>query len=143
MREEHQVSPSPTPQNNPTLNPATPPPAELIKLTTLPKFIPPARGGKRRNKATVYRYALKGSRGVRLETWRLPDGLYTSLAAWDRFVEHLTKTSGYRPPTAPQAPTPGHTRRQREVEAEIEAVRASFRKKHTSPKEDAESSRRR
>lgn len=106
---------------------------ELISLSQLSKHLPPSRNGKRRHVSSVYRYALRGSRGIRLETKQLPDGLYTSLDAWDRFVQKLTAARlGFAaPPEAPDSAPP--VRRHRSVSAEIERVRASLRRGRAKP----------
>jgi hypothetical protein len=101
---------------------------ELIPLSELPKHIPPSRNGKRRHKSSVYRYAKRGVRGIKLEVRQLPDGLYTTMLAWERFIGRLTaarcgSSVGTSPPPRTQ------TKRQSAVEKEIEAVRASLRQK--------------
>jgi len=71
--------------------------------------------------------------GVRLKTWRFPDGLRTTIPAWYEFIEQLTAAVNHRADekkaTAPRA----STKRQSLVEAEIEAVRASIGRKTTNP----------
>ena len=96
---------------------------ELIPLSQLVKYIPPSARGRRRHASTVYRYALRGVRGFRLETQQLPDGRYTTLGAWDRFVERLSagQVMGSGPAPAERG------KKQSAVEAEIERVRATIR----------------
>jgi len=95
---------------------------ELIPLSKLPAYIPPARNGRKRHPSSVFRYVQKGVGGVRLEARRLPNGLYTSLAAWDRFVARLSGASQYNCSELSQVPAKKH----RIIEAEIETLRASM-----------------
>ena len=46
--------------------------------------------GKRPDKTTLYRWCLRGIRGVRLEHVRLGDRIYTSKQALTRFIEART-----------------------------------------------------
>jgi hypothetical protein len=105
-------------------------PSTPIPLSKLSKFIPPGRKGKRRHAATIYRYAQRGVRGIRLLTMQLPDGLYTTLAWWHEFVDQLTAALG-RPQVGPQEQAPrANSQRQNTVEKEISEVRASLRSKN-------------
>jgi hypothetical protein len=54
--------------------------SELYKLT-----------GRRPDKATLYRWCLKGVRGTKLEHVRLGDRMFTSLQALTRFIEARSK----------------------------------------------------
>lgn len=49
-------------------------------------LILPSRGGKRFSYGTLNRWANKGLRGRRLESWKVGGRLYTSVAALNRFV---------------------------------------------------------
>lgn len=105
---------------------AVPPLSSLIRLSSLPRHIPPSRGSKPRHVSTVYRYVLRGVRGIRLDAWRLPDGLYTSLSAWERFVERLTAAGPAGPALPSETPTQANPKRQNLVESEIDVIRASI-----------------
>jgi hypothetical protein len=108
---------------------AVSPDEKRIRPVELTKLIPPGPRGKRRHVATIYRYIMKGVRGIRLEAEQLPDGLYTSVEAWHRFVQGLTvaRFPGTIPPTGTANRAEG--KKQWAVEAEIEAVRATLRRK--------------
>jgi hypothetical protein len=98
-----------------------------VLLSELAKQLPKVRG-KNRHPATLWRWALRGFRGVRLETWVYPEGRKSSLAAFKRFVERLTRAAD------DQAPLPNQTSRQKaqhqlHVESEIVRVRSSIRRK--------------
>jgi uncharacterized protein DUF1580 len=68
-----------------------------------------SRDGRAVNFSTIYRWALHGVRGVRLETIRIGATLCTTEAAIVRFIERLSN------PDRPQdAPTPSEIRRQHE-----------------------------
>jgi hypothetical protein len=99
----------------------------LLRLSELPKYIPRGRTGQLRHVSTVYRYALRGVRGVRLRTVRLPDGLYTTFEAWNQFVRELTATNEPRPTVSTSVP-PSQAKRHQAVEAEIQRLSKAIRK---------------
>lgn len=102
---------------------------ELHKLSKLSRIIEPGPNGQPRHVSTLRRYVIHGKKGVRLRAWALPDGLYSSLAEWRRFVRRLTMA---RAGVTPSMPFPSEHRqnlRQNTVEAQIEAVRKSLRRK--------------
>ena len=68
--------------------------------------------------------------GIYLKTWRFPDGVYTTLAAWYEFIEQLTAAAGRRP-GAKKTAARASTKRQSSVEAEIDVIRTSIRRKTT------------
>jgi hypothetical protein len=107
----------------------------LFRLSALPKYIPPGRNGKRRHASAAYRYAKHGVRGIRLKTWSLPDGLYTTLGAWEEFV--LALTAARDPDIAKPLSVPPRSQeaRHRAVEAEIERVRESIHRRLRQPDE--------
>ena len=106
-----------------------PDPDDLIPLAELVKHIPLSRRGKRRHVSTVYRYTLRGVRGVRLDSQQLPDGKYTTLAAWTQFVQRLTARHSQNPVPRPAASPHVRSKRQHTVEAEIDHLRATLRRK--------------
>lgn len=64
------------------------------KIITLPEaaaMLPARRGGKRVHVSTLFRWAQKGSRGVRLEVVRIGSALHTSKEAMQRFCDRLTE----------------------------------------------------
>ena len=63
---------------------------ELVTLRDATKLLPKRRGGKRPHVATLYRWALRGLRGVVLETLQIGGTLCTSEEALQRFFERLT-----------------------------------------------------
>ena len=69
--------------------------------------LPRRRKGKKTHKATIYRWAMRGYRGVKLETLRVGGTLCTSLEALQRFCERCT---------APSAPVSAITTKVRERE---------------------------
>ncbi len=70
---------------------------QVLSLRRACDFLPARRAGKRPNVATLYRWAQRGCRGVRLETIRVGGTLCTSLEALQRFCEALTSTSNVAP----------------------------------------------
>jgi hypothetical protein len=66
----------------------------VFPLTDAPRHeeLPQRRFKKRPHAATLYRWAKKGLRGVRLETIRVGGTLCTSTAALQRFFDALSQT---------------------------------------------------
>ncbi len=99
----------------------------LLPLKDYPNYLP-RRNGKRLSRNAGYRHAIRGVRGIKLETVQFPSGRYTSQEAIARFIEQLSSQ------VAPnQQPLPHQNcksqRRQTQVEREIDEVRARIRKK--------------
>ncbi len=63
------------------------------------KIWPRRRGGKRVHYATLHRWAMRGCRGVKLETVRVGGTLCTSEAAVVRFMERCSAGSTANAPT--------------------------------------------
>jgi hypothetical protein len=82
----------------------------LIAIRDVPKILPARGNGKHIHISAVYRWLLRGVRGVRLETIRIGGTSYTSSEAVQRFAEHLSRpnTSG----TSSHAVTSANRRRQ-------------------------------
>lgn len=66
-------------------------PTSLVPLREVPDLLPRRRGRKVHH-STVYRWAARGVRGVRLETTCLGGVLYTSQEALERFASRLSQT---------------------------------------------------
>ena len=95
---------------------------ELVRLNDVPKLknFPLGRNGKRIHLATLYRWALGGTGGVRLETLKVGGTTCTSVEALQRFFDELTRRKQGGIPASPSTPpsTPQWSaRRQREIEA--------------------------
>lgn len=89
----------------------------LIPLRDVPRCLPPRPNGKRVHISAVYRWTLRGIKGVILETIRVGGTRYTSQEAIQRFSERLTG------PPAAQTPPLNVTRvRQRQIEQASAAV---------------------
>jgi hypothetical protein len=104
-----------------------PHPSSLIRLSRLAGLLPSGRSGKRRHVSAIYRWVQPGVRGIRLEAWRLPDGIYTTLSAWNEFVRRLTRTCLPCPGELPTATD--NSKRNRVTIEKIDEVRASIRKR--------------
>lgn len=63
---------------------------QVISLNDATKRLPRRRLGKNPHIATLYRWATRGCRGVKLETLRVGGTLCTSLEALQRFCERCT-----------------------------------------------------
>jgi len=63
---------------------------ELVPIRDVPKHLPPRPTGKRVHISAVYRWLLRGIRGVRLESLKIGGTTYTSKEALQRFADRLT-----------------------------------------------------
>ena len=94
-----------------------------IPLTRVPKMVrwlPRRRKGKRPHVSTIFRWALRGVRGIRLETIRIGGTLCTSEEALVRFFQRLSGEE-------PALPTKTSRARRREIaRAERELERAGI-----------------
>ena len=77
----------------------------VLSLTEAAKTLPKRRAGKRPHVATLYRWAKRGLRGVKLETIQVGGTLCTSTEALQRFFEQLgaPATATDRPATLSRA----------------------------------------
>lgn len=66
---------------------------ELISLAEAAKMLPRRRMGKRPHVATLYRWSVRGVRGVRLETCQVGSTRCTSRQALTRFIQRLSQQS--------------------------------------------------
>lgn len=82
----------------------------VVSLTEAAKELPKRRAGKKPHVATLYRWASRGMRGVRLETLQVGGTLCTSLEALQRFFNCLS-------PNSTSSPTTTIPNRRREVQA--------------------------
>lgn len=89
----------------------------LIPLREVPRLLPYRANGKTLHISAVYRWTLRGIRGVRLETVKVGGTTYTSREAIQRFSERL---SGTEP--IPRLVNPVSRARQRQLEQANVAV---------------------
>jgi hypothetical protein len=87
---------------------------EIRALSEWPKLLPTRRGGKRIHVSCLYRWALHGVYGVRLETLQVGGTTCTSREALERFFAALARSHRDGPPK-PAARSATSTRRAREV----------------------------
>jgi hypothetical protein len=83
----------------------------LVSLRDVPRCIPPRPNGKRLHVSAVYRWTLRGLKGIRLETVKIGGTTYTSREAIQRFSDLLTGTAPPQPSTRKATRT-----RERELE---------------------------
>lgn len=88
----------------------------LVPLRDVPRCLPARPNGKRLHISAVYRWALRGVRGVRLETVKIGGTTYTSREAIQRFSERLSDAE------PPQLVNPVSRARQRQLEQTNAAV---------------------
>ena len=89
----------------------------LVPLREVPRCLPPRPNGKRLHVSAVYRWTLRGIKGVVLETVRIGGTTYTSREAIQRFSERLTA-----PVPATVSPTTVSRVRQRQIDQANSAV---------------------
>lgn len=78
---------------------------QLITLAQAARLRPGSRRGRPTHPSTVYRWAVRGIRGVRLEIIRIGGMTYTSVEALQRFADRLT-VGGDRSLAPPVAAVP-------------------------------------
>ncbi|MCE5268690.1 MAG: DUF1580 domain-containing protein [Planctomycetaceae bacterium] len=66
----------------------------MLSLADAAKTLPFRRSGKRPNISTLYRWALRGIRSIRLETVLIGGQRCTSKEALARFFQRLTREAG-------------------------------------------------
>lgn len=62
----------------------------LVPVGDVPRSLPPRRSGRPLHVSTVYRWILRGVRGIRLEAIRIGGTTYTTVEAIQRFSDRLT-----------------------------------------------------
>lgn len=70
---------------------------QYIPLTEVPQRIPFRRNGKVIHISTVWRWATRGVRGCRLETWRIGGATCTTQVAIDRFIRSMNQSDKPKP----------------------------------------------
>ena len=85
----------------------------IISLTEAATTLPRRRRGSKPHVATLYRWALTGCRGVKLETIQIGGTKCTSREALQRFFERLSNPAKN---TTPAEPTTAHDRAARELD---------------------------
>lgn len=90
----------------------------IITLPEAAAMLPARRGGRKVHVSTLFRWAQKGCRGVRLEVVRIGSALHTSKEAMARFCDRLTEAHPI--PVSAEVATPA-SRREAHENAEKEA----------------------
>lgn len=86
-------------------------------LRDVPRHLPVRPNGKRLHISAVYRWTMRGVKGVRLETMKLGGSTYTSREALQRFSERLSIS-----PEVRTLERPTSRARQRQLESANSAV---------------------
>lgn len=89
---------------------------QVISLREACGILPRRRAGKKPAIETLYRWSLRGCRGIRLETVQVGGTRCTSVEALQRFFDALTSAADAAQPALSTAPVLTATRR-REVAA--------------------------
>jgi len=71
----------------------------VLSFPDAANHLPRRRKGKKPHIATFYRWAMRGCRGIKLETIRVGGTLCTSIEALQRFCERLSNPESPRPRT--------------------------------------------
>jgi hypothetical protein len=88
----------------------------VVTLTEATHHLPRRRKGKRPAVSTMFRWAQRGVRGVRLETIQVGGTKCTSLEALQRFCDRLTDADSPTPQRTPTQRRRAAERAQRELE---------------------------
>ena len=92
----------------------------LFSLTEAAAQVPRRRAGRKCHVATVYRWAQRGVRGIRLETIQVGGTRCTSRQAMQRFFEALTVQSAA--PPAPSIPSLPDARKLADVDRQLDEI---------------------
>lgn len=92
----------------------------VLSLRDAADFLPRRRRGKRPYFSTLYRWALKGFRGVRLETIRIGGTLCTSKEALQRFADRLVPIGAAAGPTGSFVSSASRRRARLDAERELD-----------------------
>ena len=76
----------------------------LIPLREVPQHLPPRPTGRRLHVSAVYRWVLRGVRGVCLEATKIGGTTYTSKEALQRFADQLSAARSALAVALPTAP---------------------------------------
>lgn len=104
----------------------------LLEVTkALPSF-----NGKRLHVSSVWRWARRGVKGVKLETRRIGARYVTSMEALERFTKALSEIEPDSPTQrrAKHLPTPSERQRQRDIEVAQRSVDARLKRGNSGPK---------
>ena len=74
--------------------------SDLISFSTLARQIPPSRNGRPVAISTLHRWK-RGMQGVRLDAVRIGGRWYTSIAAFQKFCDELTRCRNSPPSLQP------------------------------------------
>lgn len=91
---------------------------QVLSMAQAARVLPTRTNGKPLHVGTLYRWVCQGLRGVRLETVRIGDHMYTSREALQRFVGALTDAAERRG-VNDESGTAGLRDRRRNVDAEL------------------------
>lgn len=94
----------------------------VLSLTEAARHLPTGRNGKQVHRATVFRWAQRGVRGVRLETIQIGGTKCTSFEALQRFCERLADSRPHALGNTPEALHRQRKRQKRRAEEECEAA---------------------
>jgi hypothetical protein len=89
---------------------------ELLTLTQAAAYCPRRRAGRKPHASTLYRWAIRGFRGVYLETLQTPSGMVTTKETLTRFFVELKRV---RYPRIPQRERVITEQEHQAVEAEL------------------------
>jgi hypothetical protein len=91
---------------------------QLLPIRDVSRQLPARPNGKRLHVSVIYRWTMRGIRGIVLESVRIGGTRYTSREALQRFADRLSNPSTDRTPTLPS----GTLTRQRQIARAQRAV---------------------
>jgi hypothetical protein len=92
-----------------------------IPLAEAARLVPAARKGKRCHESTIFRWIVRGVKGVKLEALRLGGRWVTSREALQRFAERLTPDLETAQRPVPRSPARRHRASERAAK-ELERI---------------------
>lgn len=99
----------------------------VIALADVPGILPKRRGGRKVHTSTVWRWVVKGYRGIRLETIQVGGTRCTSREALERFFEQIDADAV--PGSEPTPEGPDRAREIRDAVARAETLLGSGSKR--------------
>lgn len=103
----------------------------LIPIRDVPRHLPPRSSGRHVHISTVYRWLLRGIRGVCLDAVRIGGTTYTSAEALQRFADRLTEPRA----TGPDSAIRTTRTRQRQIQEAARRAAAILSRREREPRD--------
>lgn len=99
---------------------------QLVPLAEVPSLLPPSRSGRPVHLSAVYRWAMKGLKGIRLETLQCAGRRVTSREALSRFFAGLSEQAGLATENANCGPRSASARKRSHEKADANLQAAGW-----------------